>query len=897
MNPERQQAVDYLRAPANGLWRWTENGAVVVWRDGSTVAFREEIIQVLEYLAPQGLPAFGSIVFLLAACREKVPTIESLVAPSKVPPPKDVDPQGVLALARTQLKGQLEEAVSRLQRVAQLPSELKSGLKARCVLAEAVFEAVPAERHVQAAAVLKGLQTPLSDADLYNPDPPSGYIRQIHVVSEGLKRHTAESLALRMRTGLDALPGEIDGDLPTAERARKLIEDLSRDEEMGALARAARELMAAVRLPRRLGERDELALGGVADITNRGPLDRLLLSELAHDDLTLAVRVALNEALYLRREPPMREPPGTLSLLLDSGVRLWGIPRVLSTSVALALVACDKQHSDVRAWRAHGKDLCYVNLLTRTGLVQHLGALEIEAHPGNAVAAFVQATAADARNQCVLITHRDTLEDPEFRRTLSADAVPGFVATVDRAGHFELHALPLAHRTPVSEAALNLDSILDATKGVPPHRSGAADADLPAIFGLPVFPFLLPVAGTAQGWARGQDGFTYVQLADHRVVRFQDTRSGARILATDVPPGRTMWMDCVNGVVHLVKSGSKKRPAKLVSIAEHAPVRTTDIADVVAVHTIHRCDDVILVIRWEDVRAYSLGDGRMLGRKTHSLQWVHGRYFRAEGQFQFVTWDGVEVRFVPFAPPGSFTESEIAFVFDREGYEGPWFVTREGVLCTADTAPQEPLTMPMQRHTIDLVKVSRDGHRIFWYISAARWTRLKDLKTRRITVIEPPAMNPVDLDTPPVLPTWNLYRALDIIAVHPEGLAFKGRSGHWRTLRWRAGKIRIGSMPESEVSQLGPQVAFAAEWRRTPQASLRAAELPGGTLVFLDSRGLLHFKAADTDVAEVSLVLADREVAGWTSDGVMCGNPYFLHGKTDSDPAGVFERLQEILKA
>ena len=79
--------------------------------------------------------------------------------------------------------------------------------------------------------------------------------------------------------------------------------------------------------------------GGVADITNRGPLDRLLLSELAHDDLTLAARVALNEALYLRREPPMREPPGALGLLLDSGVRLWGIPRVLATAVALALIA------------------------------------------------------------------------------------------------------------------------------------------------------------------------------------------------------------------------------------------------------------------------------------------------------------------------------------------------------------------------------------------------------------------------------------------------------------------------------------------------------------------------------------------------------------------------------
>src|SRR5258708_9747749 len=140
--------------------------------------------------------------------------------------------------------------------------------------------------------------------------------------------------------------------------------------------------MAAIRLPRRLAEPEELAIGGVADITNRGPLDRLLLSELAHDDLTLAVGVALNEALYLRREPPMREPPRTLALLLDSGVRLWGIPRVLATAVALALVARDKQHSEVLVWRAHGKQLQPVDLLSPNGITQHLSAVDTGAHPG-----------------------------------------------------------------------------------------------------------------------------------------------------------------------------------------------------------------------------------------------------------------------------------------------------------------------------------------------------------------------------------------------------------------------------------------------------------------------------------------------------------------------------------
>src|SRR5439155_18569938 len=109
-----------------------------------------------------------------------------------------------------------------------------------------------------------------------------------------------------------------------------------------------------IHLPRRLNEAEELPVGGVSDIAPRGPLDRLLLSELAHDDLTLAVRVAMNEALYYRRESPPRTPPRQRHLVLDSGVRLWGLPRLYGTAVALAMTAHHDSHLEVQAHRAAG---------------------------------------------------------------------------------------------------------------------------------------------------------------------------------------------------------------------------------------------------------------------------------------------------------------------------------------------------------------------------------------------------------------------------------------------------------------------------------------------------------------------------------------------------------------
>lgn len=134
----------------------------------------------------------------------------------------------------------------------------------------------------------------------------------------GLAKVDAERLLLRFKVGLDVLPGPAPDDLMPPARARALITSLLDDEELGGLARAARRLIGAVHLPHHVSEQQDLPLGGVSDLANRGDLDRLLLSELAHDDLTLAVRVAIKEALYLRRESPPRIPPSGRALLIDT---------------------------------------------------------------------------------------------------------------------------------------------------------------------------------------------------------------------------------------------------------------------------------------------------------------------------------------------------------------------------------------------------------------------------------------------------------------------------------------------------------------------------------------------------------------------------------------------------
>jgi hypothetical protein len=889
MNPDRQQAINYLRAPANGFWRWAEEGKVLVWRDGSTVAFREEIIQIIEWLAPNGLPPFGAIIYLLAACRGKLPAVNDIVPPLNPPLPaaigKDAELLRETAVrlrgARLQFKLQLEASLAELAKVSNLPAELNSGIRAKCVLAEAVFEPSKAERHVEARAVLNGLRESMNDAEMIESKSAAGsghFNRQIHIVAEGLKPHTIESLLLRIKTGLDALPEEADVDLPAAERARRLIEELSRDQELGVVARAARELLAAVRLPRRLGMRDELALGGVADITNRGPLDRLLLSELAHDDLTLSVRVALNEALYLRREPPMREPPGALALLLDSGVRLWGTPRVLATAVALALIARDKQHSEIMAWRSCGKQLHPLDLLSRNGLTQHLTALEPTAHAGESLPSFAKAVSENAQNQSVLVTHRDALADPEFRRALADHPGSlGFIATVDSAGKFELHAMPLAHRPPLCEADLDLATVFDERTATPVIRTDV-DVNLPAIFKISPFPFLMPLSGSVNFWVAGTDGLNYAVLEDRRLVQYESPESGGRVLANELPGGKTTWMDCDGSTVHVVKTGSNQRPARLLSLdLPHGQLRVVDLVVGPELLAVHRYGDAIVLIRHHDVRAYSLADGRLLGQAPNPHRWLNGRFFRGTNHFYFVVWDGERVKFEQVTMPSTYLTSSVSAVFDRDGLAGPWILYKNWDVVSTESGQVIKLKH-LENHTnFALHAISRHGHRLFVPVDHLHKSQGGMLyKLNEGPAFEYCKTPEFALNPHPPLPARNIFRFFESMVILPDAIALCGRKNRWLALGLdEHGKLRISKLPIP--ANVSAKKEFPEQRRKTAHGcTLRVAELTNGSKVFLDSRGLLHFKSSNPDVPEVSVVLADGEVAGWASDGCVCGPPFFF---------------------
>jgi len=913
MNDPFPWAIRYLAARGDAPWRWVDDGNVIAWADGATIAFRDEIAGVLELLAPRGWPDFGALVWVLAACRGKLPPPvgQESAAPRAGAGKASSFPVDSQSDGGTQLMlGDFHERLLRmhaevergLAAISQLPAELRTSLRDKSILAEVIFAEDPEEREPLQkgdpepgflAEVIKVIRSGiLTDTLLNDPSvPPLEGQREWITLHQGLSRVSPESLRLRRRAGLDALPKAASVPAIPAARLREVLSDLRDDPEHAGLARLARDLMAALQLPRRLSEQDDMPLGGFADIATRGNLDRLLLSELAHDDLTLAVRIALSEALYLRREPPAKHPPSTLAILLDSGIRLWGAPRVLAVAVALGLIGKSAQHERLTAYRASGSGIIPVDLLNKSGIIEQLGALETDPHPGPALAPFRAKLRAVERAEAVLITQRDVFTDHEFRRSLALtefDAL--YLAVVDRDGSVELLRYPMGG-TPICQVRVNLDELLN-----PPATPGSltidrsSDPDLPLILSMQPFPLLIAVRGRVMRIAGTATGAGACVMRNRQLMKWQSPSRGAEIISTALPSGETLFLrlEADQRITVVKATGGRLRLSCGVFSANGARTHEHDWILRDPVRRVESCGEALLVIATRTATAYDLESGVKLGSLEIAGAGLHsGRYFRVGGRWSVLHWDGQVLHMSPVTLPAAVKNEDIAIIFDREGCEGPCALTSAGNLYSPEG--QCILSVGVVRlahpHPRDprrsLVLYRDDGKReVLDLPTLGRWTEKFPVYRR-------------DWEWKPPSPGRNLRVHFSQIAISGSGAIYLNarKKGWWQIFLAGGDRLILAKLPP-EWRNVGEILDFVpVVTRRTKGFTLRAARWADRRCAWLDDRGMLHLRSANQTKPEVTIVLCEGHCAAWSSDGHWHGPSFFAGDHTLSSAAKIWDRI------
>ncbi|MGD9127067.1 MAG: hypothetical protein PVH19_06780, partial [Planctomycetia bacterium] len=711
------EAHNYLHSQYDTFWQWQDSGEVVTWADGKTIAFREELAAVLQYLAPQGLPPLGAVLLLLAATHDNwsESSDELGILSGILRGPNDSNSHISL----------LSSVLGKLDKIRYLESDLRHTLAAKQNLADLVFSGLKDRTsHELAQAVVcrfeEGLGEELFVHETGGRQPnsaASALVRDLRCLDAGLDRVDSQSLRLRLQTGLDEMPQPADIDLAPAQQVRALLAELIDDEEYRAIASLAKNLMAAVTLPRSVSDHEELPIGGVSDISNRGQLDRLLLSELVHDDLTLAIRVAVNEAMYLRHESPPRTPTRQRAVLLEAGIRSWGVPRFYATAVALALVATADSHSQIMTYCARGKSIEPVDLTTRAGLVKHLATLEPELHPGDALRAFLDTVAdSEEATEPVLVITEDAFESSEFRKAVASQDINLLhVATVNRDGQFRLIEKTGRGHKMIREAQLSLDELLATPKR---HGLGLLDrtwaSDLPAILSVTPFPLLLSreVESTRMCEVEGRGVLAFPK--DRRLLHWTQAGRGARQIADNLPGGSLQWSSRTpqNGIVRAVFGHATGLHLLEIDL-DHMQCNSQKLEIDQRARAICSHNGVLFAVFHDRVQVFNvLGEVIQTLALPTGVLWDRARFFRGNPFhcWHALSYDG-KTACLERVLDESAVKCSLLTLFERDGFGGPIGVTTKGDLYATATNTIRKTHLGLS-HNVQVAAISADGRRV-----------------------------------------------------------------------------------------------------------------------------------------------------------------------------------------
>ncbi|MFT5192965.1 MAG: hypothetical protein ACI9DF_006072 [Verrucomicrobiales bacterium] len=376
-----------------------------------------------------------------------------------------------------------------------------------------------------------------------------------------------------------------------------------------------------------------------------GSLDRLLVSELAQDDLVLSARLALNEALYLRRESPPKAPQAPRSLLVDNGIRLSGIPRLFVAAVALAMEAMSDRGTKVSSFiptRHH--QLKEVRLHTREGLMEALSYLHPHSHPGNALLELVRRVKdREEQSEMILITHKDVLDDPAFQSVSALLNEPFYTAAVDRQGGYSFYRCHQQGRRVLHRARLDLDKLMGNADEASRLRRPDVPTHLPSIFHERPFPIRLSMTMLRDRTIFTKEDGVFKSSRDGRLLHFNDSDRGGLQICDNLPPGKPISVveaqSLINGCRVVALMGKKCLHLCLVhpssGVNDSFEMQMTSVpAQVVVAH------QQVLVIHARRVNMHEMKHGEQLAEIE-----LQGRVERCYGDLLLIKseWHRVSI--------------------------------------------------------------------------------------------------------------------------------------------------------------------------------------------------------------------------------------------------------------
>ena len=473
MNP-----VSYFQANNDYFWQWEDNMEIIAIPSGSTIAYQKYIRQVLQALAPQGLPPFGSLLLAIIATNPENKADIRMV-------------EKYLSSSLDSYSKSLPEAITFMRTLAQLPEKYKTG-KDRIYVFQTIFQdchyiySLDDSAKIVNAPVVKARQDEQKDALGVSMNP--SFHRDFRTFALLNRKYPSVRDILKAVASIPEVEEEIWLPQKTKEPEEEvdLLEQLVDNPKTFHIGALIQRIWSGIYLPKSRFAPSKQSLGGIADISNKGSFDKLLISEFANDDIVFLQRLANNEALYIQREAPPSDKDLQRIILIDVSIKSWGTPKVLSFATMLAIAKHPKSAYSCTAY-AIGQRVHQLEINSLDGIIEGMEHLDTHLHFAEGMESFFKEIKPGPKSEIILISEGSSLKRPEVQQAMDAyRAHIHYFIQLDRTGQIDVFRNQRSGRKHIQGIVLPLKQLWtkrkQKKKGIPKKLSDNLADTYPILF-------------------------------------------------------------------------------------------------------------------------------------------------------------------------------------------------------------------------------------------------------------------------------------------------------------------------------------------------------------------------------------------------------------------------------
>lgn len=415
--------IAYFQSYINYFWEWTtdedipddtrynDNNLLSIPNVGA-IAYRPYVMEILKELKELGFPPFGSLLLVLYALHDGYLNLDGVFYHLN-------RQKNTLA----ENNPEVDLAIKFLENINGVGASFKKG-RNKIILLQTIFK----DSHNQISSANSGLILKIFET---KPQIIGEAAVKKNLTSIAVNRDiktlallqdkfpTPESIVNAMKgfTDLPELEDEVVQEETTVETGKDFIQELIEEPKTFQVGSLIKRIWSGLKIPMRHLSPGEQPIGGISDMTNKGELHRMLLSEFANEEDVFMNRVANNEALYIQREIPPEENIFERVILIDTSLKNWGTPKVLAFASAIAVIKHPKAHSACKVF-ALGQNVIPITLDKVEEVVENLNQVSPVLEVSHTLKRFFEEEHQEKDLEVFFITHQENLVSQNLQKVI-----------------------------------------------------------------------------------------------------------------------------------------------------------------------------------------------------------------------------------------------------------------------------------------------------------------------------------------------------------------------------------------------------------------------------------------------------------------------------------------------